>query len=126
MESLVSIKKTVADQHMHNTPYTLETNRSFGIYSMQVNSDIMKDAGICSGDQVLVDRDLQPANGNIVVAKIGNSLCIRKFNMEQQKISLSAPGQKISPLVVGPDFQCWGVVIYVMKKMINGSDVDQV
>lgn len=88
------------------------------VYAMEVNSDMMNQIGIDKGDQVIVDRDLLPSNGNIVIAKIGNDLCIRRLLIEEGRKTLISPGKSLAPLAVDPSFICWGVVIYVLKKMI--------
>ena len=88
------------------------------VYAMMVNSDILDQLGIEKGDQVIVDRELVPSNGNIVIAKIGNDLCIRRLLIEEGRKTLVSPGRSLAPLVVDPSFICWGVVIYVLKSML--------
>jgi SOS-response transcriptional repressor LexA len=93
-------------------------DQSGKVYAMEVNSDIMNQIGIDKGDQVIVDREQVPSNGNIVVAKIGNDLCIRRLLIEEGRKTLISPGKSLAPLAVDPSFICWGVVIYVLKKML--------
>ena len=88
------------------------------VYAMVVNSDILSQAGIEKGDQVIVDRDIIPSNGNIVIAKIGNDLCIRRLLIEEGRKTLISPGKSLAPLSVDPSFSCWGVVIYVLKNLL--------
>ena len=88
------------------------------VYSMVVNSDILNQVGIEKGDQVIVDREIVPSNGNIVIAKIGNDLCIRRLLIEEGRKTLVSPGKSLAPLAVDPSFICWGVVIYVLKNML--------
>jgi SOS-response transcriptional repressor LexA len=88
------------------------------VYAMVVNSDILSQAGIEKGDQVIVDRDIIPSNGNIVIAKIGNDLCIRRLLIEEGRKTLVSPGKSLAPLSVDPSFSCWGVVIYVLKNLL--------
>ena len=87
------------------------------VYAMLVNSNIMSDAGINKGDQVIVDRNKLPVNGNIIIARIGNDLCIRKMLIEDGRRTLVSPGVNLAPLAVDKGFDAWGVVIYVLKKI---------
>ena len=87
------------------------------LYAMVVNSDILIPLGIEKGDQVIVDRELVPSNGNIVIAKIGNDLCIRRLLIEEGRKTLVSPGKSLAPLA-DSSFVCWGVVIYVLKSML--------
>ena len=88
------------------------------VYAMVVNSDILSQVGIEKGDQVIVDREMIPSNGNIIIAKIGNDLCIRKLLIEEGRKTLISPGKSLAPLSVDPSFICWGVVIYVLKNLL--------
>ena len=88
------------------------------VYAMVVNSDIVSQLGIEKGDQVIVDREIVPSNGNIVIAKIGNDLCIRRLLIEEGRKTLISPGKSLAPLSVDPSFNCWGVVIYVLKNLL--------
>jgi SOS-response transcriptional repressor LexA len=95
------------------------------VYLMQVNSGIMSDAGIEKGDQVVVERNKIPVNGNIIIARIGNDLCIRKIIIEESRKTLIAPGMQVSPLIIDNHIMCWGVVIYVLKKLTSASAFHQ-
>jgi DNA polymerase V len=88
------------------------------LYAMVVNSEMVSQAGIDKGDQVIVDRERLPSNGNIVIARIGQDMCIRQLLIEDGRKTLVSPGKSLSPLAVDPSFICWGVVIYVLKKML--------
>jgi DNA polymerase V len=86
--------------------------------ALVVNTDILWEAGIQKGDQVVVDRSRQPLNGNIVIAKIGDDLCLRKILIEEGRKTLLTPGTSLAPLSGEHLFYFWGVVIYVLKKML--------
>lgn len=106
---------TVAyDKNINPCDLILEEPGEF--YALLVNSDIMSEAGIQKGDQVVVDRCREPLNGNIVIAKIGNELCIRKILIEEGRKTLQTPGNTLAPLSGDNLFYFWGVVIYVLKK----------
>ena len=79
------------------------------LFAMEVNTQIARQAGIEKGDQIIVDREISPSNGNMVVARIGNDLCIRKLIIENE----------LAPLAVDSSFMCWGVILYVVKSLIR-------
>ena len=89
------------------------------LFAMEVNTQIARQAGIEKGDQIIVDREISPSNGNMVVARIGNDLCIRKLIIENGKKALISPGNELAPLAVDSSFMCWGVIIYVVKSLIR-------
>jgi DNA polymerase V len=118
MES-VSIQSDTKNKMLDKTLIIQEIiNHNSAIYVMAVNSNIMSADGIVTGDQVVVDRSRMPVNGNIIIAKIGNDLCIRKILIEENRKTLVGSGIHISPLSMENNIFYWGVVIYVLKKMV--------
>src|SRR5215218_6085933 len=47
-------------------------------FFMRVTGESMSAAGICSGDIVIVDRSIKPANGKVVIAVIDGEMLIRR------------------------------------------------
>jgi DNA polymerase V len=120
MDSLSVNREKAGKEHLQKQVNINELllDQAGKVYAMVVNSDILNQLGIEKGDQVIVDRELVPSNGNIVIAKIGNDLCIRRLLIEEGRKTLVSPGQSLAPLAVDPSFICWGVVIYVLKNML--------
>lgn len=88
-------------------------------YLMRIAGDAMHEAGIESGDLVLVDRAITPAHGHIVIAVIDDEFVCRRFVKRGQGLSLQAasPGH---PEIVprdGQELQIWGVVTNAIKSM---------
>lgn len=86
-----------------------------------VVGDSMRDAGILDGDVVVVDRSLEPKDGDFIIAFIDNEYTLKEFKMDS-----SGDGAWLIPH--NPDFQpihieksndtfrVWGVVTYAIHK----------
>lgn len=88
-------------------------------FFVRVVGDSMKDAGIASGDILVVDRSLEPRQGKIVVAVLDGEFTVKRIHFEPNGIiTLVAANPAYAPITVGRDaeFQVWGVVSYVIHK----------
>lgn len=87
----------------------------------RVSGDSMQDANLLDGDIVVVDRSLQPANGDFIVAAIDGEFTIKEFQVDKVNgIGWLVPhNKKYSPIKVSEanNFTCWGVITYVIHKM---------
>jgi repressor LexA len=66
-------------------------------YLLRVKGYSMQDAGILDGDLLAVHRTTQVRNGQIVVARIGNEVTVKRFRRERNK-------QQIELVPENPDF----------------------
>lgn len=88
-------------------------------FFVRVAGDSMKDAGIASGDILVVDRSLEPRQGKIVVAVMDGEFTVKKIHFDPSgAISLVAANPAYAPIKIsrGSEFQVWGVVSYVIHK----------
>lgn len=88
-------------------------------FFVRVAGDSMKDAGIASGDILVVDRSLEPRSGKIVVAILDGEFTVKKIHFETSgAITLVAANPAYAPIKIsgGSEFQVWGVVSYVIHK----------
>jgi DNA polymerase V len=88
-------------------------------FFVRVHGDSMKDAGIHSGDILVVDRALTPTTGKIVVAVIAGEFTVKRLQLGQGSISLKAENPLYPTMKITEgqeDFQIWGVVTYVIHK----------
>jgi DNA polymerase V len=87
-------------------------------FFVRVEGESMRDAGIQSGDILVVDRSIAPTNGKIVVAVIDGEFTVKRIQFEGDAVFLAPENAKFSRLKVNPDsqFQVWGVVTYVIHK----------
>ena len=88
-------------------------------FFMKVNSDAMIGAAIHCGDVVIVDRSLEPRNGNVVIAVIDGEMLIRKFEINNHKRRLIPATTKLSAIEIteSTSFVVWGVVTYVIHSL---------
>src|SRR5687767_13063989 len=59
-----------------------------GEFVLQVKGDSMKDAGILEGDHVIVRRQDTAADGEIVVALVGEEATVKRFFQEEDHVRL--------------------------------------
>lgn len=78
----------------------------------------MINAGISSGDTLIVDRSLEAIHGSIVVALINGEFTVKRLNRYNKAISLVPENPRYKPLHVtdGTNFEVWGVVTYVIHR----------
>lgn len=88
-------------------------------FFMQVKGDAMKDAGIWSGDVLVVDRSLSPKHGRVVIATIGEELLIRRLYKLRNKVLLMPENKEYEPLEISKEIDSivWGVVNFVIHKV---------
>jgi repressor LexA len=55
---------------------------------LQVSGLSMRDDGILDGDWIVVHRTTEAKNGQIVIARIGNDVTVKRFKMRGQKAEL--------------------------------------
>jgi DNA polymerase V len=89
-------------------------------FYVKVQGDSMRDAGIHSGDTLVVDRSLEPAHGKIVVAIYNGEFTVKRLLIGPKGITLAPENPAYPALDVSPeaDFQVWGVVTYVIHKAL--------
>lgn len=86
----------------------------------RVDGDSMTEAGICDGDIAVIDRSLEPQNGNVVVAYINNEFTIKYLDLTHKKdgyIELRPANKKYKPIRIDESdtFEVWGVVVWTIK-----------
>lgn len=88
-------------------------------FMMVVQGDSMINAGIFSGDYVVVEKQENAENGDKVVALVEDSATIKTFYKEKDHIRLQPENDFMDPIVISPDqqFQVLGKVIGVFRFM---------
>jgi DNA polymerase V len=78
--------------------------------------DSMINAGIFSGDILIVDKSITPSSKNIVVAILNGEFTVKRFIQENNKIILRPENPKYKDLEINSedDFKIWGVVSFVI------------
>lgn len=76
-------------------------------------------AGIHDGDEVIVDRALQPTNGCVVVAAVDGDLLIKRLRFRGTKVALCSdnPHYPERTLLEGENLDIWGVATRVLHPL---------
>ena len=90
----------------------------------RVMGDSMIDASICDGDIAVIDRAIEPKDGDIVVAYVNEEFTIKYLDLSHKDegyIELRPANKNYSPIRINADdeFEVWGVVLWTIKSMHN-------
>lgn len=87
-------------------------------FFVRVAGDSMTEAGIVSGDILIVDRAADPRNGSIVIAAVNGELTVKRLKKTSARLLLMPANPAFSPTEITPDtqFEIWGVVTYIIHK----------
>ncbi len=89
-------------------------------FFVRVTGNSMIEAGIHSGDILVVDRSLTPKDGNVVIAVIDGELTVKRIKQSKNKIFLLPENNNYKPIEITTEmhFEVWGVVSYVIHKLL--------
>ena len=78
----------------------------------------MTDAGILSGDLLIVDRSIVPKNNNIVIASIFGDLTVKRLKKKEKSLFLVSANDDYPSIEVKEEMECfiWGVVTYIIHE----------
>lgn len=87
-------------------------------FYVKVQGDSMINAGISSGDILVVDRSLTAQHKSIVVAILDGEFAVKRLIIEKNFVTLFSENPSYPPIRVGKEsqFEIWGVVSYVIHK----------
>ena len=79
----------------------------------------MIDAGINSGDVLVVDRALETTDNRIVVAVLDGGFTVKRIKKCHDRLFLAPENPDLDPVEITPDsdFQIWGIVTFVIHKV---------
>lgn len=88
-------------------------------FFVRVKGESMIQAGIHSGDILIVDRAIEPDDGKVVIAAIDGELTVKRILKRDGKLYLAAENPDYNLIEVNPEqsFMIWGVVTYVIHKV---------
>jgi repressor LexA len=69
-------------------------------YLLEVRGMSMRDAGILDGDWLAVHRQNQAHNGQIVVARLGDDVTVKRLKLRGTRVELLAENPDYSPILV--------------------------
>lgn len=87
-------------------------------YLLRVRGMSMKDAGILDGDLLAVYRSPDVRNGQIVVARIGDEVTVKRYRQKGGEIWLMPENPEFQPIVVTanhPTLMLEGIVVGVIR-----------
>ncbi len=89
-------------------------------YLLKVKGMSMRDVGIFDGDLLAVRATKEARNGQIVVARLGDEVTVKRFQRNQHLIELHAENPDFSTIVVQPGepFEIEGLAVGLIRKGI--------
>jgi repressor LexA len=69
-------------------------------YLLEVRGMSMRDAGILDGDWLAVHRQDQAQNGQVVVARLGDEVTVKRFRLKGMRAELIAENPDYAPIIV--------------------------
>lgn len=87
-------------------------------FFVRVSGDSMRDAGIHSGDILVVDRSVEPRDGAIVIAALDGELTVKRLRVRNGGLQLVPDNPDYPPIAISPeaDLTVWGVVTFIIHK----------
>ena len=112
-----------ADDYLHDS---LDFNRDLiknpeATFYGRVSGDLMIEAGICDSDIAVIDRSLQPVDGDVIVAFVNGEFTIKYLDLKHKEggyIELRPANANYQPIRIDADdnFRVWGVVVWTIKQ----------
>jgi repressor LexA len=87
-------------------------------YLLKVRGMSMRDAGILDGDLLAVQKTKEAKNGQIVVARLGDDVTVKRFKRTRSGIELLPENPDFQPIVVppdAPDFELEGLAVGLIR-----------
>jgi len=90
-------------------------------FIVKASGPSMIEAGILSGDLLIVDRSIAPKNDNIVIASVFGDLTVKKLRKKGSTLFLISANNEYPSIEVKEEMECfiWGVVTYVIHEAIT-------
>jgi len=88
-------------------------------FFVRVEGESMTGAGIHSGDVLIVDRALEPADKKIVIASVNGDLTVKRIRQHKGKFYLAPENPDFEPIEINQEegITIWGVVTYVLHPL---------
>ncbi len=114
---------SVADNYA-STPLDLNellVKRPSATFFVRAMGESMIDAGINSGDILIVDRSLEAIDGSIVIACIQNEFTVKYFRKKNGVVSLEPANENFEPILFKDEMQLqiFGVVSAVIHQFVK-------
>ena len=88
------------------------------VFMLRVRGDSMVDAGIFEGDYVVVRRQQNANDGDIVAALVGNDeATVKRLRREDGRVILEAENPAYAPMVFTEGVEILGIVIALLRRV---------
>ena len=108
----------LAQEHIEQT-YNVEGSlfQQQPDYLLRVRGMSMRDAGIRDGDLLAVKQGKEAVNGQIVVARLGEEVTVKRFHHHLNRIELRAENPDFQPIFVQPGepFELEGLAVGLIR-----------
>ncbi len=84
----------------------------------RVSGDSMIGDGIESGDILVIDRSIEPSDGDLAVCCLDGDFTLKRISLTDGVVRLIPSNESFDPILVTPEsqFEVWGVVTYTIKQ----------
>ena len=107
----------LAEENIENYfPIPVELLPNQQTFMLRGKGESMINAGILSGDQILVKQQEYARNGEIVVALVGDSATVKRFFKERGHYRLQPENDELEPIIVD-EVKILGVVVGLVRIM---------
>ncbi len=91
-------------------------NNPDATFLLKVSGDSMSEAGILPGDMVLVERGVEPKNGDIVIAEVDGEWTMKYIKKRGEGVVLVPANSRYQPIRPKKELTIAGVVTAVVRK----------
>ena len=91
----------------------------FATFFVRASGDSMIDIGIRPNATLIVDRMVETKSGDIVIARIGDEMCVKELFIDDAgKVFLMPKNANYKPIIIDEnmDFEIWGKVVCSINK----------
>ncbi|MFT5593692.1 MAG: repressor LexA [Oceanicoccus sp.] len=88
-------------------------------FLLEVHGESMKEIGIMDGDLIAVHKTNQARNGQIVVARVGEEVTVKRFQQDKHIVQLLPENKDFEPIVVNlqtEPFEIEGLYVGVIRQ----------
>lgn len=80
-------------------------------FIVRVSGDSMEGAGIYDGDELIVDRSIEPRDGHVVIAIVDGEMTVKRLRITTTGVVLQAENAEYPDVIVAElsDLVIWGV-----------------
>lgn len=89
-------------------------------YLLKVRGLSMRDAGIMEGDMLAVHRTAEVRSGQIIVARVGNEVTVKRLRRQGNQIELLPENPDFDPIVIDPREENFAVEGLAVGLIRNG------